>query len=95
MPNAATPLVIGGFATGVGLATLLALPGAAPSQSGGALPERDAPAPASAPASVPGPDDAPDHAPERDRGAITLAQLDALVRAPGEAAATLRPVPRD
>ena len=95
MPNAATPLVIVGFATGLGLATLLALPGAAPSQSGVALPERDAPAPASVPASGPGPDHAPDHAPQRDGGAITLAQLDALARAPGEAAAALRPVPRD
>ena len=52
MPNAAAALVIGGFATGLGLATLVALPGQTPTPPVAALPERPAPAPAPDPREI-------------------------------------------
>lgn len=83
MPNAATALVIAGFATGLGLATLVALPGQTPSRPVAALPER------------PAPDPAPDPGPTAPT--VTLAGLPAIAPKPAGAGLAVSPAgfPRD
>jgi hypothetical protein len=66
VPNAATALVIGGFATGLGLATLVALPDRSPTRPVATLPER------SAPVSAPGSG--------AEVPTLTLARLDVIAR---------------